>query len=104
MECGTGSAESSHEKISNISGNMLQLSAAMEETIASVQDMDGAVELITNSVREMDKQVEEGTNLADSINENASALVVQTKAKSDEVERKADQIEKTLKAKLEESQ
>lgn len=96
-------AENSHEKISNISNNMLQLSAAMEETIASVQEMDGAVGVITDSVNEMDKQVEEGTHLADKVNENASALVVQTKAKSEEVERKAEEIEKALKTKLEES-
>ena len=96
-------AENSHEKISNISNNMLQLSAAMQETIASVQEMDGAVSLITNSVNEMDQQVEEGTRLADRVNENASALVAQTKVKSDEVSRMAENIERALKEKLAES-
>lgn len=96
-------AENSHEKINNISNNMLQLSAAMEETIASVQEMDGAVGLITASVNEMDKQVEKGTLLADKVNENASALVVQTKAKSVGVSRRAEAIEKELKTKLAES-
>lgn len=96
-------AEGSHVKINHISNNMLQLSAAMEQTIASVQEMDGAVGLITEYVHEMDKQVEEGAQLADSVNEKASILVEKTKEKTDDVKRKAEQIEKSLKVKLADS-
>lgn len=97
------SAENSHEKINNISNNMLQLSAAMEQTIACVQEMDSAVGLINGYVNDMDKQVEEGTNLADEVKKNASVLVENTKIKSEEVTQKAEQIETSLKIKLAES-
>lgn len=96
-------AENSHVKVNNVSGNMLQLSAAMEQTIANVQEVDGAVKLITDYVYEMDKQVEGGTQLADSVNEKASALVTKTKAKTDEVKQKALEIEASLKSKLADS-
>lgn len=96
-------AENSHEKINNISGNMLQLSSAMQQTIASVQKMDGAVRVINEYVHEMDKQVEGGTQLADTINKKASALVVETKTKTDKVKQKVEQIENSLKSKLADS-
>ena len=96
-------AENSHEKINNISGNMLQLGSAMQQTIASVQEMDGAVRVINEYVHEMDKQVEGGTQLADTINKKASALVVETKTKTDKVKQKVEQIENSLKSKLADS-
>lgn len=97
------SAENSHEKINNISDNMMQLNAAMEETIACVHEMDSAVELINGYVNDMDKQVSEGTNLADEIMKNAAVLVTDTKSKSEKVTQKAGQIEESLKVKIEES-
>ena len=97
------SAENSHEKINNISNNMLQLSAAMEQTIACVQEMDSAVGLINGYVNDMDKQVAGGTDLADEVKKSASALVTKTKKKSEEVTQKASEIENSLKVKLAES-
>lgn len=88
-------AENSHEKINNISNNMLQLNAAMEQTIACIQEMDSAVGLITGYVNDMDKQVAEGTNLADEIMKNAAVLVNETKSKSEEVTQRAGQILRT---------
>lgn len=97
------SAENSSNKINNISDNMLQLSAAMEETTASILDMDEAMIRMNRYVNEMDASVAEGAKLASSIDEKASRLVHSTQTKTEQVKSQAAAIEKSLKEKLEES-
>lgn len=103
MQLNRESAEHSSEQINTISDNILQMSAAMEETMASVQDVDAAMVRMNEYVQQMDHQVADGTSLASDINQKASGLVRETKIKTNEVKQMADKIEKSLKEKLEES-
>lgn len=96
-------AENSNLKIGNISDNMMQMSAAMEETTASVHEMDEAMSRMNHYVAEMDSRVEEGTKLASSVDRKASSLVDNTQARTEQVKKQAAEIEKSLRAKLEES-
>lgn len=97
------SAENSNNKISSISDNMLQLSATMEETMASVQEMDDAMTRMDSYVKDMDASVAEGARLASSVDERASKLVHSTQEKTEHVKSQAADIEKSLKEKMAES-
>lgn len=103
MNLSSESAERSNNEIKAISDNILQMSAAMEETTASVQDVDDAMTRMNEYVQKMDRQVTDGTKLASEIDRKASGLVRETKDKTKEVEELAAEIEESLKAKLEES-
>lgn len=96
-------AESSNRKIGNISDNMMQMSAAMEETMASVHEMDESMSRMNHYVSEMGGRVEDGTKLASTINKKAYSLVDSTQARTELVKNQAVQIEKALREKLEES-
>ena len=104
LHLSSDNAERSHDKITLISDNILQMSAAMEQTMASVQEADDAMTRMNNYVKEMDQQIADGTQLASSIDKKTSGLVSETKDKTLEVERMAAEIEASLKAKIEESQ
>lgn len=93
-------AERSTNQIQRISDNILQMSAAMEETMASVQEVDGAMGRMNEYVKKMDMTVANGTELASTIDQKASGLVVDTKGKTGDVERMAAEIEHSLKEKL----
>lgn len=82
---------------------MLQMSAAMEQTMASVQEMDSSMGRMNHYVAEMDRRVEQGTSLASSVDKKASSLVEKTLTKTELVKKEAALIEKTLREKLEES-
>jgi methyl-accepting chemotaxis protein len=97
------SAEDSSEKIKDISDSMMQMSAAMEETTASVQEVDEAMSRMNQYVEDVDSSVAQGSKLASSIEERAAQLVRDTETKTHTVRRRADDIEKSLKAKLAES-
>ena len=97
------SADRSSSQITMISDNILQMSAAMEETMASVQEVDGAMGRMNAYVKNMDTQVAEGRNLASDIDRKTSGLVRDTQRKSDEVEALAAKIETSLNNKIEES-
>lgn len=97
------SAEQSSLRITEISDNILQMSAAMEETIASVQDVDSSMGRMNEYVRQMDKEVTDGTKLASEVDQKASRLVIDTQHKTDEVKQMAVDIESSLKTKIEES-
>lgn len=96
-------AEASSQRITEISDHVLQMSAAMEETTASVQDVDDAMGRMNEYVQNMDHQVTEGTHLASEINQKAASLVQDTTRKTDAVKQRAAQIEQSLQEKLEES-
>lgn len=97
------SAERSKDQITLISDNLLQMSAAMEETTASVQEVDAAMGRMIDYVDQMDRQVGDGTKLASGIDQKASGLVAETEQKTREVKKMAAEIEASLKEKLEES-
>ena len=103
MHLSSESAERSSNEIRAISDNILQMSAAMEETTASVQDVDEAMGRMKEYVQRMDRQVSDGTKLASEVDKKASGLVSETMQKTKEVEELASEIESSLKAKLEES-
>lgn len=96
-------AENSSRKISTISDNMLQMSAAMEETMASVHEMDNSINHMNHYVADMEGSVEEGTKLASMVDKKASSLVERTQTTTMLVKKEAAQIEKALREKLEES-
>lgn len=97
------SAEQSSLRIAEISDNILQMSAAMEETIASVQDVDSSMGRMNEYVCQMDREVTDGTKLASEVDQKASRLVRDTQYKTDEVKQMAGDIATSLKAKIEES-
>lgn len=97
------SAERSNQQITAISDNIIQMSAAMEETTASVQEVDEAMGRMNAYVKQMDHQVTDGTKLASAIDQKAAGLVDATKQKTEEVKQKAAKIEVSLKEKLEQS-
>ena len=96
-------AERSNDQIQIITDNILQMSAAMEETTASIQEVDESIERINDYVSQMNKQVDGGTKWASEIDSKASGLVAETRMKTAEVREMAAQIENSLKEKLEES-
>ncbi len=97
------SAERSNDQIQVITDNILQMSAAMEETTASIQEVDAAIGRINDYVNKMNDQVDGGTKWASEIDRKASGLVAETRAKTVEVRQMAVRIENSLKEKLEES-
>lgn len=97
------SAEQSSVRIMEISDNILQMSAAMEETIASVQDVDSTMERMNEYVNQMERQVTDGTKLASGIDEKANSLVCETEKKTKQVQQMASDIEESLRVKLAES-
>lgn len=103
LQVSSESADRSHSQISMISDNILQMSAAMEETMASVQDVDSAMGRMNEYVQKMDVKVSEGTELASSIDQKASGLVRSTENKTEDVKQMAKTIETSLKGKLEEA-
>lgn len=96
-------ADHSNEKISGISDNVVQMSAAMEQTMASVQEVDGAMERMNMYMKEMENQVSRGSVLVSDINQKAKGLVEKTREKSSRVEGMASEIAQSLKEKIEES-
>lgn len=97
------SAENSSVQISNISNNMLQMSAAMEETMASAQNMEEAMIRMNQYISDMAHRVSEGTSLASSIDTKAAALVESARDKSASVREMAAMLEQSLREKLEAS-
>lgn len=102
-ELSKDNAADANNKMKNISDNMLQMSASMEETMASVNEVDDAMGRMKRYVEDMEKSVEQGARLASRVEDKAARLVNQTAEKTKTVREKAAEIESSLKETLEKS-
>lgn len=102
-ELSKDNAADANNKMKNISDNMLQMSASMEETMASVNEVDDAMGRMKRYVEDMEKSVEQGARLASGVEDKAARLVNQTAEKTKTVREKAAEIESSLKETLEKS-
>lgn len=97
-------AEHSNARVNVITDNVLQMSSAMEETIANAHEIDSSMMRMNEYVHRMEQQVANGVKLASDIDAKASRLVATTQTKTEKVKNMACDIENSLKEKLQQSQ
>lgn len=98
------------ERIEMVSGETTNMSSVMEEFTASLQEMSSNITELSESMEEMDEsfvqmseEAQEGKDYAQDSNNTAYDIMTRSEAQRREVQALAEQVETSMKEKIEES-
>lgn len=98
------------ERIQMVSGETMNMSSVMEEFTASLEEMSSNITELSDSMEEMDEsfiqmseEAQDGKDYAQNSNNIAYDIMTRSEAERREVEAKAEEVEASMQAKIEES-
>lgn len=89
------------KEVNEIAGVSQNISAVMEETAASVEQMKSDASVVNNVIKEIEKDAESGVKKSDSINRNSVALNMSVSKSKDNVDNIYSEVQGNLKLSME---
>ena len=99
----TGNIQTVEDETMNLSSVMEEFSGSMQEMAANISELSDTMEEMDDSFLQMSEEAKDGADYAQNSNNAAYDIMTRSEAERREIEAKAEEVEKAMKEKIEQS-